>query len=168
MILYLPGFSLKNKDELKSISAALISDGNEVISHEWRHWADGTAPWDVPIEISLIKEKMNNQQIDLVIAKSLGTYVAANILWEKLIDPGKIIFLGVPVCDLSEDEKELMQLVIRRVKDKITFVHNSLDPKGTIEDLNFMLLNIDHDIRIKESDTHQYDYPEDILSIINE
>jgi len=117
-------------------------------------------------DLELIKSEIAENQIDIVIAKSIGTFVASNLIWTKTIDPSKIIFLGVPLNDLDMEDKELIKLVIQRIKEKLTLIHNTNDPHGSLEDLHTFLGNTEPQIITKEANDHGYDYTEEILLII--
>ena len=166
MVLYLPGYSLKNKSELESISTALKGGGFEVLAHEWQHWKDEGIAWNIPQEIELIKQEIGTSQIDFVVAKSLGTYVAATLVWQKVIDPKKIILLGLPINDLSADENEFLKLALKRMNGKLTLIQNSQDEHGSLEDLNTLVFDIQHDLIIKEANNHEYNYPDEVLKTL--
>lgn len=166
MLLYLPGFSLKNKEEKESMTASLTSGGYEVMSHEWRHWADESIEFNVQNEMDLISQAIQGKSIEAIIAKSIGTYVTARLIWSRLIDPQKTILLGIPLNDLDRDEKELMQLSLRRVQDRSVLIQNSNDPHGCIEDLNQLVRDIRLEIILKEAENHEYNYPDDVLSFL--
>lgn len=166
MVLYLPGFGIHNKSEMESISSTLHSNGFDVLTHEWRHWKDESVKWDVNAEIELIKQEIGTSQVDSVVAKSLGSYVSATMVWQKVIDPQKVVLMGVPLNDLSTDEKEFVGLAIKRMSGKLTVIQNSQDEHCSLEDLNFLIANVQHDLIIKESNTHEYNYPEEVLKVL--
>lgn len=166
MILYLPGFSIKNKEESTTIYDSLLKNGYHIMAYEWSHWSDPQITFNVDNELLKIQELIKDEEVDIVIAKSIGTYVTARLIWDKSIDPKKIILLGVPFNDLDADEQELMQIALRRVQDKLIFIHNTKDPHGGVEELNRFILALNNNLILKDSDTHEYPYTDDILSLI--
>jgi len=166
MILYLPGYSAKNKVEQQIMSKAFTSEGYEVFLHEWKHWSDESIDLNIEDEMELISQAIQGKSIEAIVAKSIGTYVAARLIWSRLIDPQKIILLGIPLNDLDRDEKELMQLSLRRVQGKSFLIHNSKDPHGSVDDLNGLVRDIRLEVILKEAENHDYLYPEDVLSIL--
>jgi hypothetical protein len=166
MILYLPGFSVANKEEQSAVSSALVSNGYEVLSHKWRHWSTEGIDFDVEEEMRLISQSIEGRMVDALIAKSIGSYVTARLIWSRLVDAPKIIFLGIPLNDLDQDEKEIMQLSMHRIENKLVLIQNSKDPHGSIEDLNLLVRDMKYNIILKEADNHLYNYPDDILTIL--
>lgn len=162
MIIYLPGFSLKNQAEAGAICDALVKAGYEVYQHMWRHWSDEKIAWDPETEkeiiLSEVKKRMPNEIS--IVAKSLGTYIAVSLLPELTLK--ELILLGIPFNDLDDSERKVYR-ILQTATYPITIVHNSKDPHGAVEDIRSVLDGVNYQELIKDSDTHEYRYPDDVV-----
>lgn len=166
-IVYLPGFSKKNKEELDTIISFMEHKNFIVYAHEWRHWQNQSQEWDIETEITKIKKELTRNEQYVIVAKSIGTIVAAKILCEDINYPQKIILMGIPLGEDLENKKALFQSAFSNYKGKIFVIQNNKDPYGSSQRVHEALANISYNIIIKESDNHTYSYPQDIYSFVS-
>ncbi len=162
-ILYIPGFSVKNREETIINATALEIAGHAVVSVEWEHWNSPDAPWSLQNAMKTVKGL--KVVPDIIVAKSIGTFVAVNLL--KELSVSKIVLLGIPVLDLSEEDLKAYS-ILENIKDQTVLVHNINDNHGTLQDLSKYLELTEFDVHEIEADNHSYQYPELITAIINE
>jgi hypothetical protein len=165
MIIFLPGFSLKNKEEMLNISNALSEKGKEVIMHEWRHWDDLEIEWNPNLETSRVQDKFNTNKVGLI-AKSLGTHIAMKVLTNNLEAVRWIILMGIPLNDLDDEEKAAYDL-LKSINIPLFIIHNKNDSHGSWVDVEKFLQGAKYELTLKDSSDHNYNYPEDILQIVD-
>lgn len=144
----------------------LESLGYIVHKNPWKHWFDESAEWNPTAIINDLKNSLHSEKI-ILIAKSLGTFIAVNLL--AVLEPSqirKVVLMGIPVFDLNTEEKQPYQILLD-FKDRLTLIHNRNDNHGGIVDLNAMLNITDLDVRVEESDNHMYAYPDLLKEILN-
>lgn len=168
LVVFLPGKSLKNKEEGENIRKELIEDGYDVYFHQWRHWLDETVEFSINEEVNLIAEKLKEYSFEelFIIAKSIGTYVSLQILKQNIYDINHLVLMGIPFRDLNESEMAEYAEVLPIYDGQITIIQNREDDHGTIRDIQPLLnTGFKHDLIVKESTDHRYNYPE-ILKLI--
>jgi predicted alpha/beta hydrolase family esterase len=161
----LPGYSKKNDDEVLSISQALSMKGLEVYAQRWRHWVDENVVWNVDAEVKLIEESVINDLELTIIAKSLGTHIAVNFIKRNKEKVKNIIFLGIPLINLTDEEK-LDYKILWELNIPITVITNNQDPHGDISHVREFLSGLKYTEVEKDDNTHRYNYPNDISSLL--
>lgn len=161
MYLVLPGFSLKNKEEAEAIALAIESKNQKVYLHKWRHWDNPEAEFDPWLEVDLIKKQIEGGDLNIV-AKSIGTYIAVNLL--KEVPVNKLTLMGIPVSDLTAEE--LTSYSALSNLEHFTVIHNDKDPHGNIQQVEDLLSGLEYDLILKEAAHHEYRYVEDILKAL--
>lgn len=155
--LVLPGFSVKNKIWCDEIANNLEVEGIIRPIH-WDHWNDDKEKFDVKEKAVVIARHARGEKIN-IIAKSIGTLVASLII-QKIPDQiEKVIFCGIPVIDLAEDDLLQIKKAIGILKDKIIVFQNSNDPHGSYEQIK--KFEIDFNLIEKPSYNHEYPYYEE-------
>ncbi len=173
MILYLPGFSPKNRAEMNSITEFLTARDLEVLTHSWRHWDDQTIPFDIETEVQRILEMLAQHEIRTLqlVAKSIGTYIST-ILLDRLsshIQVAQIVLLGIPYADLNEQERQSMHSVLLNSHINIGMIHNENDYHGSAMQVREMLDSINYTEIIKaEVSHHDYSYPAEVYSFLQD
>ncbi|MCS7092467.1 MAG: hypothetical protein NZM26_03895 [Patescibacteria group bacterium] len=163
-VLILPGFSVKNKIWLEEAGKSLSKGKrNSCILHEWTHWRTGNKKdFSLKKEILGIKEKIKNQNNLFLLAKSIGTYVGANLIaQEQDVDFERMIFCGLPLNDLSVFAKEKFANCFFGISaKKILVVQNDLDPHGLYDQVKEFLNGANKDIKLvkMQADNHNYFY----------
>ncbi|KKR10140.1 MAG: hypothetical protein A3D24_01565 [Candidatus Blackburnbacteria bacterium RIFCSPHIGHO2_02_FULL_39_13] len=170
--LIFPGFSLKNKDwayEMKkAINHKLLA---EVV--EWEHWISGNthfANWSewIEKEIPRVLRQIEDEQVN-ILAKSIGTLVAMNILKTKPNLINKLFICGIPLNDIEENDKLLYKALKDFPQEKIICIQNENDNHGSFTEAKKFLDSINPNIKIisKPRDDHDYPYPEEFISFFS-
>ncbi len=168
-ILILPGFSLKNRAWADETKFTLEKKGLVgVETYEWKHWQTGANDdFSSFKEAQMIINLIKDSQISIV-AKSIGTLVACRILSSIPSQINKAVFCGIPLNDLTEEEKSAYEILDRIPQNRLTFIQNSDDSHGSHEEVGQFLGNIipGKQILEKESSTHEYAYYQEIYSYL--
>lgn len=163
MVIFLPGYSLKNKEEEVNISSSLIAAGFSVYQHEWSHWQNPETEWSPQNEISKIEQNLEAENI--IISKSIGTLIASMLLEKDLSKYKAVILMGIPLNDLEENEKA-HYYILKTLNIPIFVIHNREDTHGAWLDVEPFLLGTEYELTLKESSDHSYNYPDDVLGIL--
>ncbi len=152
--LILPGYSSINKSWVDEVTNNLKLDGI-IRPFYWMHWSDESSRFDPKEKAELIVKHLKDDNVR-IIAKSIGTLVACNLISLIPDQVTKIILCGVPVRDISKEDFDKIKEVCSLYKNKITIIQNINDPHGTFEDVKEFGKVIP-----KESSDHNYPYYED-------
>ncbi len=166
-ILVLPGFSAHNQVWLEKISVGLESLG-EVIAIPWQHWqADQTpADWQ-ETELKRIEARIGNKPI-VIVAKSIGTFLAARLLGNFGDQVEKLVLCGLPLNDIDSEQHPVYRHLEKLSPNKVLVLQNNHDPHGSDGQVRklFQKLNLKHQVTTCEGDTHEYIYPHHIVSFL--
>lgn len=160
----IPGYSHKNKEWAEE-TAKNIPDS---FIYEFRHWSDPTARFKAKDEALSIVTKVGEDTVNIV-AKSIGSLVAVIALKKIKEKVNKIIFCGIPVEDISEDEKWEYKVLSDFDPSKIIVYQNSEDFHGSFETVRKFLSLINPNIKIveKPGSTHDYPFYEEFKNFLN-
>lgn len=167
----LPGFSIKNKDWASEMKKILVSKFQvEVV--DWEHWSTGNtdfANWNewTEKEIPRVLNQIQGEKVN-ILAKSIGTLMAMNILELKSNIVNKLFICGIPLHDIDETDKLKYKSLKNFPNDKLICIQNKNDNHGTYEDVKVFLSNINSEIKIisKPRDNHDYPYPEEFINFL--
>lgn len=162
----LPGYSSKNKDWLDELRQK--SDIKPLDTIEWAHWkGENPDPNWIKSEVAKIISSYANQKVN-VIAKSLGTLIAMNVLNQKLDIFNKIILCGIPINDFESGDAESYEILEKLPSNKIICIQNNNDFHGNLDQIRKLLNSVNPDIQLisKESADHNYPYYEDFRSFL--
>lgn len=149
----LPGFSGKNKEWSDEVANTLEVEGIIRPIH-WDHWDDEKEKFDAKEKATVVARHARGEKINIV-AKSIGTLVAAYII-QKIPDQiEKVVFCGIPVNDLDERDIDVIKKAISQIKDKIVVYQNSNDPHGSYEQIK----NFEIDFHLTEKPSYNHEYP---------
>lgn len=153
--LVLPGYSVKNKEWLEETAKNLKVDG-QIRPVYWDHWEDESQKFNPKEKAIMAARHVRGDKINIV-AKSIGTLVAALIVKQIPDQIEKVILCGIPTGDLRSDEEvEIIRSI--QAKNLIVF-QNSEDPHGSYEKIVKMFPNFK--VVKKEASNHEYFYFED-------
>jgi predicted alpha/beta-hydrolase family hydrolase len=151
----LPGYSTKNKEWLEECAKSISSEGY-VRPIFWDHWDDPDQKFDPKEKADLISRHSKGDKIN-IIAKSIGTYVAALIIEQIPHQINKVIICGIPLNDIDEGRKEEVKKSIESLdNEKIVCFQNENDPHGSYPEVKTFLSN---EIKIVSKDRADHDYP---------
>ncbi len=118
----LSGRRIESEAWLNALLAA--SNYPEVVVTRYRHWETG-AEADVAFEAA----RLANQAPQLVIAKSLGTVIAASAFCQYEFHPTKAIFIGAPYAAIGHGESQFLRRFAASIDT--LFVQQAQDPGGS-------------------------------------
>jgi hypothetical protein len=156
-----PGFSSKNKDW--ALETQKNIPGAEI--YEWPHWKDLSIKFKPKEEAKKILELIGETEIN-IIAKSIGTLVASIVIKNAKLN--KIIYAGIPVNDMNEDDLYEFKILSDIDPAKVTVFQNSEDEHGSFVAVRKFLSQINPNIEIKEKPgkTHDYSYYEEFKEFL--
>jgi len=155
----LPGYSIKNKEWLEKTAENVKLEG-QIRPVYWDHWDDSSQKFNAEEKADLIVRHTKGDQLNIV-AKSIGTLVAALII-EKVPDQiNRVILCGIPVNDLKSEEMETIKKAIHSLGDKIMVLQNDADPHGTFDQVKDF-----GNVTSKPADNHEYLYSEDFQNFL--
>lgn len=164
LTIILPGFSEHNKEWSDALKKSLgLSHPVEAIN--WEHWKLGGG-LKLKIEIEKIDKIVGKDKFN-IIAKSVGTMVAAKVLTIYKRQVNKIIFCGIPT--ISKKRMDLFESSIKDFNSKnIICFQNSSDPFVSFKELKREINRIDNNILIieKQAKNHDYYYSEDFRKFL--
>lgn len=174
LVVILPGFSSKNEEESQNIADFLEEKGLDVLFHTWPHWDDDSIEFDPTDQAEeLFKEIEDSEEEQVIIvAKSIGTYVAMKLL--KMIDPdyidvSSLVLMGIPLNDIKPAQRMEYKNALGEFEGEINLVHNENDPHGSLSEVRALLEDFDVFETVKLGhDDHRYDYPETVFSLIED
>lgn len=158
----LPGYSLRNKSWAEEV-ASTLADTHDARPIFWNHWTSPDQKFLPKEKASDVLDVIMDESANIV-AKSIGTLVASFMIQADSEKFPRIIFCGIPLNDISEDEKEEIKKALKLVsEDKIICFQNEDDPHGTYEQVRGFVHAINSKIKVlsKERGDHEYPYYEE-------
>lgn len=161
----LPGYSPHNKDWAQDVARNLKLEG-EIRPVFWEHWTDP--------EKRLLPQKKAQDVIDVllkdranIIAKSVGTSVAIEVIRKIPDRVEKVILCGIP--SVSDERLKAFQAVLKDFPPgKIICFQNSADPLSPYVEVNEFMSKVNPKIRVieKSRSDHNYPYFEDFQNFL--
>ena len=162
--IYLPGYSAANKEEEITNSNFLSSNGLQMINYEWKHWDGSEDIWGIDFYIDDLIKLIGEEDYG-IIGKSIGTFVAVNLLANVTKPPKYVILMGIPAADFPQEKLDLYK-VLENKDYPIHIIHNRNDVHGNWNEVQSLLKNVKYTSKIFESNTHDYTYPEAIYEFL--
>ncbi len=151
----LPGYSVKNKEWADETAKNIKLDG-QIRPVYWDHWTDDSQKFDAQEKADLIVRHAKGEKMNIV-AKSIGTLVAALIIEKAANQVNKVILCGIPVNDLKAEKVEIIKKAISSLGKNVLIIQNDKDPHGTFDQVKDFGKVIS-----KSADDHEYLYNEDL------
>jgi hypothetical protein len=169
-IIYLAGNSLNNKTWIEKVKSEFDIFSTGIILN-YDHWTNGNKFIDFEAESKNLAELVKTQDNYYIFAKSVGSILALKTIYEKTINPQKIILCGHPYL-LAQEVGLPIDDYLKTLSVPTTFIQNEFDPlysfsklEETLKELapaNYQL------IKNSNNDTHDYeDYPS-LANIVKE
>ncbi|MDP3917732.1 MAG: hypothetical protein Q8Q30_00975, partial [Candidatus Woesebacteria bacterium] len=149
--LILPGYSKKNKEWADEVTKNLKTEG-VIRPFYWMHWTDENSKFDPQEKAELIIKHIRGEKIN-IIAKSIGTLVASLVSQTIPEQVDKIIFCGIPLKSLNEEEIELIKKCIVSKKKKFVGFQNINDPLGSFDEVKGF-----GNVKMTNRDDHSYPF----------
>jgi predicted alpha/beta hydrolase family esterase len=154
----LPGYSLYNKEWAENIAKSLRHKAiSKVTVIEWEHWQSGGGI-KIKKELEKIISEIGEEKQVNIIAKSVGTMVAMELLKIAKGKINKIILCGVP--SVSEERKKLFRTALSDFPSKnIIVFQNTKDPFATFSEVRAFIDGINPEIIVIEKPASDHNYP---------
>ncbi len=169
-IIILPGYSVKNRDWAESIKNDLekrIQDSVIEVVY-WRHWSDGDSS-GLRNEYLRVLQMIGDEQV-VIIAKSIGTWVAMKVVGLAQQKIEKLILCGLPLSNTdTNDEQKIAYMKLSSMEaEKVLVFQNTDDPHGPYLEAKAFMEKIHPGIRVieKPGDTHEYFYTENFVEFL--
>lgn len=158
----LPGYSPSNKDWAEEAARQLTANGLPATVHYWEHWTAGS--FSPKKEIAKILQEVGEGKIN-ILAKSVGTGIASDIIAKIKNQIEKIILCGVPQIN-----KERYQNFANFPGENIICFQNTKDPWAKYEEVRDFLAAINSKIKVisKEAPDHNYPYYKDFKQFLDQ
>lgn len=128
-ILGLPGVIPETNKWMQELFQALDANSFDSRIQEYRHWSDNSDV-DTDHEACCLKQSL----VDLVIAKSLGTFVSTYAFDTYNFRPLRAVFIGSPIRRHSSNNFELLSKFVKSVPT--LFIQQTLDFNGSYNELS--------------------------------
>lgn len=156
----LPGFSPHNKDWAEEM-AKNMDLGHEIFVHNWKHWNTRAENLSLKYEVDKILEEIGSDEVN-ILAKSVGTFVAAFVLPKIREKVKKVILCGIP--SVSGERKLLFKNAFGGFpfQDIVCF-QNTKDKFVPYIEVKKFLSSVNSKIKVieKPRSDHDYPYPQD-------
>lgn len=161
MVTYIiPGFSIQNKAWAEETKAKIEPEFPATVYY-WQHWTTGAAEkgW-ITIEASRITQKIISGEKDYsIIAKSIGTAVASEVLGMAAARPKKIILCGVPINDFLLGTDRFYESLKAISPQNILCLQNETDPHGSFAQAKEFYAKINPAIKVVSTPRSDHEYP---------
>jgi hypothetical protein len=169
-VLILPGFSAKNIDWAEQVAHNFLPQFEAKI-HQWKHWRTGDkSDFSVKNEVEeIITQTAEYMATEIsVLAKSIGTFVLAQVLQQSPHLFAKIILCGIPLNDLEKEEWNVYES-FKYIDSRTICFQNDQDPHGDFAQVSnfFKEKNIQIPVVKKLADNHDYCYSDEFKSFLS-
>ena len=158
-ILGLPGRDQATVAWLQQLLSAITDGNHEVTLPSYRHWRSAQLP--DPIHEA---DQVHALDVDLVVAKSMGTMVLLELL-EKGVAPPAVVLIGVPLAGYSDAQTGgLKALVSRR---PCLCIQQTDDFAGSYQQLAALLEGSEANLQEVSGSDHVYSDTAQLATLIN-
>lgn len=154
----IPGGSIKNKTWAEDLAANFSPEIDSQILH-WSWWENNqVGGLNLAVETPRFLPLVPSEPY-FILAKSIGTYFIAATFPKLPHPPEKIIFCGLPLHDISDEDKKAYQNLASYPADKIAVFQNEADPHGSFPEAKEFLSKINPQIPVTQTPDATHDYP---------
>lgn len=107
-VLILGGNSPRHYDWIRALGGYLENRGHAVTLHDYQHWTTGEPAADIDLELRLLAAEIADMDDYVVIAKSIGTVIAALGVARGILRPTRCVLLGVPLDGIAGRTPEFL------------------------------------------------------------
>jgi hypothetical protein len=133
-IILLAGNSIHNKQWIYEVEAKLGPLFEQSYIQDYSHWANGKENIDFTLESEKLSAKVSNLVTYVIFAKSVGTILALEGIYKRILRPAKCIFVGVPLKGIHQAAIPFNDW-LEHTDVPILFIQNSNDPVGAYGEL---------------------------------
>jgi pimeloyl-ACP methyl ester carboxylesterase len=151
----LPGFNVHNKDWADKCKLNL--PGSTV--NYWAHWQGGSpSPTWIEDEAQKVISQIGSQKVNLL-AKSMGTAIAGQIITLKpdLID--HVCLCGIPLNDLQAGDEKYYLFLHTFPLYKLLIMQNNKDPHGSFTQVQEVFKTINPELQVTQTLRPDHEYP---------
>lgn len=153
----LPGYSEHNKVWAKEFAQRLAKKDLVVITHFWRHWSEAKA-FSLEYEVDKIIDEIGDNRVNIV-AKSVGVWVALNLIPRIADKVNKVIFCGIASVK-GKKKKELLRLILKSVPlENILCIQNEKDKFVPFEEAQKFYHSVEPKLKVISKPRSDHDYP---------
>lgn len=167
-IIYLGGGSVRNKDWIEKVKSEFdkFSDGQILY---YSHWETENKNLNFEIESQKLAELVKDKEEYFIFAKSIGSVLALKSIYEKTINPKKIVICGHPY-NLAKELGFPINDYLKSLTIPTMFIQNELDPLFSFADLEKVLQENSpadyHLIKNPDNNTHDYEDYEKLTKLV--
>lgn len=166
-IIYLAGSSVKNKDWIETVKSNFDSFSTGNILY-YDHWQTGDKNINFEIESQKLIDLTKDENEYFVFAKSIGSVLALKSVYEKIINPKKMIICGHPYS-LAKELGFPINDYLKSLTIPTIFIQNEFDPLFNYSDLeNILGENSPTDYQLIKNpgnNTHDYEDYESLAKL---
>ena len=153
-IIILGGNSSNNKKWLKQMELTYQKDYN-VYGVYYDNWENNT-DIDFNIELEKLENLTKNLKDYIIICKSAGSVLTLTAVDKQIINPNKIIIMGLPLKFINLINIDIKKLLLNVKNNRnILIIQQKDDPQGKSKEVNEI---IDDDIELNEIPGHYHAY----------
>jgi hypothetical protein len=156
-VVALPGRRIETEAWLRSLLVAAGFPESDVI--RYRHWVT-----DAEASVAFEAECLAKQSPEFVIAKSLGTVIAATAFCLHEFRPTAAVLIGTPYSAIESSDLQLLQRFAAGVET--LFIQQTEDPGGSAARLHTALNVSSNDVAAVPGDDHLYSDTAALVAII--
>ena len=179
----LPGYSEHNRVWAEEIAEKLTANGLQTTVHYWRHWpstspsatssgssdsGSSSGSFSLKYEIKKILEEVGKEEKINIIAKSVGVYVALNLIPRITSQVKKVILCGIASV-AGEDRKGLVKTVLSKIPtENILCIQNENDKFVPFVEAEKFYHSVEPKLKVisKPRSDHHYPYLEDFQNFL--
>jgi len=152
----LPGYSPHNKEWAEEVANNLKLAG-QIRPIFWDHWQDESQSFKPQEKADLIIRHLKGDSVN-IIAKSVGTLVAALIAKEIPGQISKVILCGIPT--VSEERLKIFREAFSKFpSEKVTVFQNEKDPFASLEEVKAFMKKVNPEIKVRAMPRSDHHYP---------
>ncbi len=152
----LPGYSSKNKELAEEMAEKLKLDG-QIRPIFWDHWENPEKLFKPKEKARLIAGLAVKNRVN-IIAKSVGTLVAAYVIEQIPQQLNKVILCGIPT--VSDERLGIFQEAYKNIKpENVICYQNEGDPFATSAEIEKFMEKINPKIEIVSMPGNDHHYP---------
>lgn len=152
--LLLPGNSPRHEAWIERLRAAVAPQFDATITQHYRHWQTGEPQADRAYELHVAATSVEDFDDYLIIAKSVGTFIAVEGTARGVLKPSKLILLGLPL--FGDLPHELFVAWMHDLKVPVTVIQNTSDPLGSFRQIKDLVDQDNVTFVEQPGDTHEY------------
>ncbi|OGM57526.1 hypothetical protein A2955_04225 [Candidatus Woesebacteria bacterium RIFCSPLOWO2_01_FULL_37_19] len=161
----LPGYSKHNREWAEDV-ARKLKLGHKIVVHEWKHWSS-KGGFSLKSEVAKILEEVGNEKVN-IIAKSVGVFVALNLIPKIPTKVNKVIFCGIASV-VAEDRSALLETSLLEIPvEYFLCIQNEHDKYVPFAQANEFYHAVEPKLKVisKPRSDHNYPYFEDFQKFL--